>query len=161
MDVLDDDLLRFWKLLHDNKVKYIMIGGFAVNLHGFHRTTNDVDIWIENTIQNRKALGKVLEQFSYTDIDWEKIDLIPGWTNFCIGSDLFLDIIIEMKGLENYTFEDCFQMASEAEIEQIPIPFLHLNHLIQNKKITNRPKDKIDVIELERIQKIRESLNLD
>ena len=68
----------------------------------------------------------------------EKIDLIPGWSNFCIGSDLFLDIIIEMKGLENYTFEDCFQMASEAEIEQIPIPFLHLNHLIQNKKITNR-----------------------
>jgi hypothetical protein len=100
-----------------------------------------------------------LNNFSYTDIDWEKNRLDSGWTNFVGG--IFLDIIIEMKGLENYTFEDCFQMASEAEIEQIPIPFLHLNHLIQNKKITNIPKDKIDVIELEHIQKIRESLNLD
>jgi hypothetical protein len=50
-------------------------------------------------------------------------------------------------------------MASIADIEGTRIPFLHINHLIANKKIVNRPKDQIDVIELEKIRKIREEGN--
>ncbi|MCB9034044.1 MAG: nucleotidyltransferase [Chitinophagales bacterium] len=156
MDIFDEAILAFWKNLNDNKVKYIMIGGFAVNLHGFNRTTADIDIWIENTTENRLALGKVFNQYNYTDIDWTTIDLIPGWTNFYIGNNIDIDIIVEMKGLEQYTFEECLQMASVAEILAVKVPFLHINQLIENKKTTNRPKDKIDIIELEKIKKIRD-----
>jgi hypothetical protein len=46
-------------------------------------------------------------------------------------------------------------MASIADIEGVAVPFLHINHLIENKKVVNRPKDQIDVIELEKIRKIR------
>ena len=43
MDVFDDEILKFWRALIENEVKFIMIGGVATNLHGFHRTTEDID----------------------------------------------------------------------------------------------------------------------
>ena len=61
-----------------------------------------------------------------------------------------------MKGLENISFNECLSLASIADLEGIEVPFLHINHLIENKKIVNRPKDQVDVIELEKIRKIRE-----
>lgn len=68
-----------------------------------------------------------------------------------------LDILIDMKGLEGYTFEDCLKMASIADIDGINIPFLHINQLIENKRVVNRPKDQIDVLALEQIRKLRET----
>ena len=67
-----------------------------------------------------------------------------------------MDILTEMKGLENPGFDECLMMASIASLEGINVPFLHINHLIMNKKIVNRPKDQVDVIELEKIRKLRE-----
>jgi len=43
MGVMDENLLNFWKSLNHFNVDYIMVGGLAVNLHGFSRTTNDMD----------------------------------------------------------------------------------------------------------------------
>jgi hypothetical protein len=43
MDVMDENLLNFWKSLNHFNVDYIMVGGLAVNLHGFSRTNNDMD----------------------------------------------------------------------------------------------------------------------
>ena len=54
MDIFDEDILLLWKCLHQNDVRYIMIGGFAINLHGYSRATKDIDIWIEDTLENRK-----------------------------------------------------------------------------------------------------------
>ena len=65
-----------------------------------------------------------------------------------------------MKGLEGYSFDECYQMAAIAEIENIPVPFLHLNQLIVNKKAVNRPKDQIDVTELEKIKRLRKEMGL-
>ncbi len=50
MDVLDEDILSLWKELYKQDVRYIMIGGFATNLHGYIRTTNDIDLWIDDTL---------------------------------------------------------------------------------------------------------------
>lgn len=47
-------------------------------------------------------------------------------------------------------------MASKSDLDGIIVPFLHINHLIQNKKAVNRPKDQVDVIYLEKIKKILE-----
>lgn len=40
MDVFDDEILKLWRSLLNNNVRFIMIGGVATNLHGFHRTTD-------------------------------------------------------------------------------------------------------------------------
>lgn len=76
---------------------------------------------------------------------------IPGWTTF-YAAGVELDIMTSMKGLENLSFDECLQMAAIAEIESIKVPFLHINHLIENKKAVNRPKDQLDVIYLEKIK---------
>jgi hypothetical protein len=47
MDILDEELLKFWQSLNNNKVRYIMVGGFAVNMHGFSRATNDIDVCLK------------------------------------------------------------------------------------------------------------------
>jgi hypothetical protein len=49
-----------------------------------------------------------------------------------------------------YSFDQCLTISSKAEIDNITVPFLHINHLIESKKAVNRPKDQIDVIYLEK-----------
>ena len=159
MDILDEDLLNFWRSLNSFGVKYIMIGGFAVNLHGFSRVTADVDIWLKDEIENRQRLGKALEQFGYGKNSFEEIDFVPGWSDLFIGSGIRLDILTTMIGLENITFDEAFLEAYIANIEEVSVPFLHINQLIQNKKTTGRPKDLIDVIELEKIIELNKNNN--
>ena len=63
--------------------------------------------------------------------------------------------------VEKYSFDECLQMATIAEIKNIKVPFLHINQLIANKKAVNRPKDQLDVIELEKIKQLRKEMGLD
>jgi hypothetical protein len=134
-----------------------MVGGFAVNMHGFNRTTKDVDVWIKDSIGNRDNFGKDMSQFGYDgSIAWQTIQFIPGWTDFKIGSNIIIDVMINMKGLEKIGFDEAYGMAKIGEILNLQIPFLDINHLIENKKAVNLPKAQIDVIELEKIIKIQQ-----
>ena len=58
MDVNNEDVLAFWRALNNEAVKYIMVGGFATNLHGYQRTTQDIDILLDDTTENRKKFRK-------------------------------------------------------------------------------------------------------
>lgn len=158
MDILDDELLNFWRVLNRNNVRYIMVGGFATRFHGFNRATDDLDIWLDDTVKNRKNLRKSFSELNYGDFpSLETMEFIPGWTTFYISDIIELDIMTKMKGLEDYTFDQCLDLASVAELEGISVPFLHINQLIANKKAVDRPKDQVDIIELEKIKKIRET----
>jgi hypothetical protein len=157
MDIFDESLLNFWELLKREQVRYIMVGGVAVNLHGYMRVTEDVDVWIDDIVDNRIAFGKVLSHLGYTGVDMVNMQIIPGWTDFQIGSSIELDILVSMKGIEGYSFSECLDMAFVAEIASLNIPFLHINQLIANKKAVNRPKDQLDIIELEKIRNTLEN----
>ena len=78
---------------------------------------------------------------------------VPGWTQFYIADGLVLDIMTSMKGLENRTFDECYEQARLADLDGVIVPFLHINDLLANKKAVARPKDLLDVIELEKIKK--------
>lgn len=158
MDVFDDDLLEFWLALNEAGVLYIMIGGVATNLHGFQRTTDDIDVWIKDTGVNRTNLRKALKKYSQIDYYMlETIQIIPGWTNFSLNNGFRLDLMIDVKGLEGFGFDECLKKASIAEINDIKVPFLHINHLIESKKAANRPKDQVDLIYLEKIKNLLEN----
>ena len=53
MDIFDEELLNFWRTLNRFNVNYIMVGGVATNLNGYQRSTLDIDVWIEDTKENR------------------------------------------------------------------------------------------------------------
>lgn len=157
MDIFDEEIIKFWRTLQEFKVEYIMVGGYATNLHGFQRFTGDIDIWINDTLKNRQQLRSAFIDLQMGDYPMiEYMEFIPGWTEFNLNNGLALDILINMKGLEGYTFEECLQMASVADIENVNVPFLHINQLIANKKAVNRLKDQVDVEALEQIRKIRD-----
>ncbi|MFD1257764.1 nucleotidyltransferase [Mucilaginibacter terrae] len=156
MDIFDEEILKFWKALQINDVQYIMIGGYATNLHGYNRFTGDLDLWLHDTLNNRKLLRQVFISCDLGDYPMlEYMQFVPGWTEFHLNNGLRLDILTNMKGLEDYTFEECLQMASVADIDGIDVPFLHINQLITNKQVVNRPKDQIDVLALDHIRKLR------
>jgi hypothetical protein len=69
---------------------------------------------------------------------------------------MVLDVMVEMKGLEGFSFDQCRELASKADIDGVAVPVLHINHLLSNKKAVNRPKDQLDVIYLEKIKKLLE-----
>ena len=153
MDILDEDLIHFWTILNKYSVQYIMVGGFAVNLYGYTRATTDIDLLLKDDLLNKQSLAKAFSELGYGDISFEQLQFVPGWTNFYIGTGVQLDIMTSLKGVD-ISFDECLQMAPVAEIDGVMVPFLHINHLIANKKSVNPLKDQIDVIELEKIQKI-------
>jgi predicted nucleotidyltransferase len=158
MDIFDEEILKFWRTLQKCRVKYIMVGGFATNLHGYPRYTGDLDIWIEDALENRQRLRQAFIECGMGDYHMlETMQFIAGWTDFNLMNGLRLDIMVEMKGLEGYSFDECLNMASIADIDGVKVPFLHINQLIANKEAVNRPKDQLDVMELKRIQKISDN----
>jgi len=54
MDVYCEEFIRFWSALNKNNVEYLMVGGVATNLNGYQRTTDDINILIRDSPQNRK-----------------------------------------------------------------------------------------------------------
>ncbi len=157
MDIFDEELLSFWRHLSEHNVRYIMVGGVATNLNGYQRTTSDIDVWIDDTPENRNKFRTAFKEYSGIDyFMMERMQIIPGWTPFNLNNGFKLDLLTSMKGLENLSFDDCLRQANIAEIDDVIVPFLHINHLIVNKKAVNRPKDQIDVIYLEKIRKIQE-----
>ncbi len=154
MDVYDDSFLGLWRHLSENNVRYIMVGGFATNFHGYQRYTGDIDILIEDSLSNRQKLRNAFKELGMGDYEsMETMQFVPGWVDFRLNNGVRLDILTSLKGID-FSFDECFNLAPVAEIEGVMVPFLHINHLIENKKIVNRPKDQIDVMELEKIQKI-------
>lgn len=152
MDIFDEEIIKFWKALAHNNVNYIMVGGYATNMHGYQRYTGDMDIWLEDSLDNRKKLRAAFLDAEMGDYFMlETIQFVPGWTDFQLNNGLKLDILTSMIGLEKYSFAECLSIASIATIEGVEVPFLHINQLIANKKAVNRPKDQLDVIYLEKI----------
>jgi len=158
VDIFDEEVLSLWKAFNQNDFQYIMVGGFATNLNGFSRTTADLDVWFKDTLENRASLRRSLEQIELGDFPQvERMDFVPGWSSIRLNSGMDLDLMTYIKGFEQEIFDECFMSASTAIIFEIPIKFLHINHLIASKKACDRPKDRIDVLELERIKAEREA----
>jgi hypothetical protein len=148
------EIIDLWKSLHDNEVRYLTIGGFAVNFYGYNRTTGDIDILIDDTIDNRRKLRKALKEIGLGDFPQiESTQLIPGWTDFALGPGLRLDVMTTIKGLAENAFDELYQASETTTIRSVPVRFIDYKNLIQTKKATNRPKDQLDIEELEKLKK--------
>ena len=151
---MNSQIVEIWKYFSLYKVKYLTIGGFAVNIYGYGRNTGDIDIFIEDSIENRENLRLALKQSGIGDFkNMSTIQFIPGWTDISLNFNLRLDIMTSVKGLENKSFEQLLEKAYIAEINDIPVYFIDYENLIIAKKAANRPKDILDIEELEKLNK--------
>lgn len=160
MDLLDEDLINFWRALNTNGVRYIMVGGFAAIMHGGSRITEDIDIWIEDSPANRKALRQALASLNLGDFAMlETMEFVPGWTTIYLTVGIELDILTGLKAFPQQTFQASLKQAYIGDIEGVKVPFLHFNQLIEEKKANGRPKDLLDVEELEKIKDLKKGDN--
>ena len=142
-------ILNIWKSFQKHNVKYITIGGFAVNIYGYNRNTGDLDILIEDSIENRKNLRKAFVDIGIGDFESiETMQFIPGWTDFTLDFGLRLDVMTSVKGLEDKSFDSLLSDATILMIGDTPVNFIDYKNLIIAKKATNRLKDQLDIEEL-------------
>lgn len=135
-----------------NKLQYIVIGGFAVNLYGYIRNTGDLDICIADSKENRINLRKAFIAIGIGDFEAiETMQFIAGWTEFKLDYGMRLDIMTSIKGLEDKSFDDLLQAATIVSLNDIPVNFIDYQNLIISKKAANRPKDILDIEELNKL----------
>ncbi|NDC31053.1 MAG: hypothetical protein EBZ58_09000 [Bacteroidetes bacterium] len=155
-DTYTHDLLHQLNL---NEVPYIVVGGYAVNYHGYRRTTGDIDIWIKPSNENSKTqLLIALKNLGITEDKLQKLSEIDFTlpTVFVDGKEPYkIDFMTRISGVN---FEEAWDKKIIAELDGLKIPFIHLHHLILSKISNNRTKDKLDVEELQKIQELRKNL---
>ncbi|MCI9845017.1 nucleotidyltransferase [Flavobacterium pectinovorum] len=149
---MNEQIIAIWNSFFRNKVKYITIGGFAVNIYGYNRNTGDIDIYLEDTIENRINLRKALKAINLGDFESiETMQFIPSWTDFTLNYGLRLDIMTVVKGLEDKPFSSLLEDATIVMIDETPVYFIDYENLIIAKKASNRPKDILDIEELAKV----------
>ena len=132
-----------------------MVGGFATILYGFNRTTQDLDIWIKDSKENPMGLRQTLKELEIGDFESiETTEFVPGDSSIRLNSGFELDIMTSLKGFEQIKFDECYDLAPTADVEGVPVRILHINQLIEAKRSSGRPKDLIDIEELEKIRKL-------
>lgn len=149
---MDNQIVEIWKYFSQNNVKYLTIGGFAVNIYGYGRNTGDIDLYIEDSIENRNNLRKALNQIGIGDFEnILTMQFVPGWTDFSLNFNLRLDLMTSVKGLEDFTFDELLKKAFVVKIHEIDVYFIDYKSLIVSKKATNRLQDQLDIEELEKL----------
>ncbi len=144
-NIFNEDFRDFLLALNEKDVRYLLVGGFAVILHGYSRTTGDMDIWVERTEENYKRLCKAFEQFGMPVFDMTADNFLshPVWDVFTFGiPPVAIDIMVQVKGMD---FETCYQHAVYFEDDDLSIRTIHKDSLVEAKRQSGRPKDLDDL----------------
>lgn len=132
----------------------------ATTFHGYIRTTQDLDLWIDDSPDNKDRLITVLKTVNVSGAEnYIAVPMIAGWNSIVIGDGGFVaDFMSSMKAFSSKDFNSCYLRAKKGEFQGVPITVIHLNHLITEKELTGRHKDLGD---LENLQRIRKDLDND
>jgi hypothetical protein len=148
------EMLLLLQIFEKHRVNYLIVGGFAVNRYGYNRTTGDLDIYLKDTVENRKNLIEAIDEMGYGRYDMLiDVPIIAGYCEVMMDDGMYADLMTDIPGLLKENYDEYLAMATVDKINDFNVYFLHYNHLIENKKATNRIKDQLDVQELERINK--------
>ena len=144
-NIFNQDFREFLNALNNNKVKYLLVGGYSVILHGYSRTTGDMDIWVDRTKENYVLLNSAFEEFGMPIFDMTLENFIshPEWDVFTYGKPpVAIDILINLKGV-NFNF--AFNNSIVFDLDGLSIRTIHKNDLITAKMAANRAKDQNDL----------------
>ena len=139
------DMLR---ALSAERVDYLLVGGYAMGIHGFRRATADVDFWVRPTPENAVRVMRALVAFGAPLMGLTEADLVTPRTVFQIGvAPERIDILTSVSGVG---FDDAWKQRITGTVDGIEIPVIGRSALVQNKRASGRPKDRIDLDWLER-----------
>jgi len=144
---MNPDFKEFIQSLNDNQVRYLVVGGYAVAIHGYPRYTKDMDIWIELSQENAARMITALDQFGFSSLGLHENDFLVEDQIIQLGyPPRRIDIITTLMGVE---FSECYEKRLPIEIEGVMVAFIDLDNLRRNKKATGRLQDLADLEMLE------------
>src|SRR5512139_2217041 len=130
--MLNEDYRDMLHALFDEKVRFLLVGAYALAAHGYPRATMDIDIWVMPSPQNAEAVLKALHRFGAPLLNLAKEDLQKEGTVFQIGvAPRRIDIITAASGLQ---FEEAYSRSLSVTIEGIEVRILSIGDIIRNKR---------------------------
>ncbi len=146
-NIFNNDFSDFIACFNKHAVEYILVGGMAVILNGYNRTTGDMDVWVKRTSENYDKIVLAFWDFGMPVFDMAREKFLNG--NFDVWSfgrdPVRIDLMTEVKGLD---FDEAFGMAQYFTEEDVTFRFLHINTLIQAKLASGRHRDLNDIEQL-------------
>tara|TARA_B110000438_G_scaffold276917_1_gene299093 strand:- start:207 stop:659 length:453 start_codon:yes stop_codon:yes gene_type:complete len=142
---------EFIELLESRGVEYLVVGGYAVGVHGFPRYTGDLDVFVALKENNAKKILLVLEEFGFSDLGLSVNDFLEPDMVVEIGREPMK--IQVLTGIDGVTFAECREEMKKFYIDGIEVPFIGIACLLLNKEASPRSKDKIDLEELRKRNK--------
>ncbi len=140
---LPQDFKEFLKLLSENQIEYLLIGGYAVSYYGYTRATADMDIWVKADLANAERIVCALKQFGFgveqlsPELFLEKDRIVR------MGVPPFrIELMSNIAGVE---FSNCYKNAAVVLIDGVEVMIISLDDLKVNKRACGRHKDLDDL----------------
>ncbi len=141
--MLHRDFKEFIALLNQHGVEYLLIGGYALAIHGHPRYTGDMDIWVRPERLNAEKVIAVLHAFGFGVLDLSLEDFIRPGNIIQLGyPPLRIDLITQPDGVD---FPGSYTRRLEVEYDGLILPVIGLEDFKQNKAASGRPKDLEDL----------------
>lgn len=145
--MLNNDYKEMLQCLSEENVKFLLVGAYALAVHGFPRATKDIDFFVWATPENAAGLIRALARFGAPMEGISESDFSSEGAIFQIGnSPRRIDIITTIDGIK---FEGAYANRKLFSIEGLQIPVISLEDLIANKRASGRKQDLADVEKLE------------
>lgn len=145
--MLNEDYKDILRALAAEKVRFLLVGAYALAAHGYPRATMDIDIWVMPEAGNAEAVMRAIRRFGAPMHSATRADFEKDGTVFQIGvAPRRIDIITTASGLQ---FDSAYQNATVVNIEGIEVRIPSVADLIRNKRASGRTKDLADAEALE------------
>ncbi|MEP6513626.1 MAG: hypothetical protein ABJA79_07145 [Parafilimonas sp.] len=154
MDIENEEFQFFLKCANKNQLRYLCIGGYAVNYYGYHRNTEDLDIWIAPTNENKSCFLETLKCMGYTDEELHEIK-DEDFTSYFVCTLGERPYVIDVLTIihKNLNFDEAEKNAVKHTTgEDIEIFFIPYEFLKDAKLLSQRQKDFFDIARLEELK---------
>lgn len=136
------------KLLDEHSVRYLVVGGFAVAVHGIPRYTKDLDLWVECSVDNARRVLAALDAFGFGSLELSVEDFTTPDLVIQLGYEP--NRIDLLTGLTGVTFAEAYPKRITSSIDGIEVSVIDRASLATNKRAFGRPQDLADVEGLEK-----------
>ena len=134
------DLLRAFI---DADVRFLIVGAYALGLHGRPRATGDLDVWVDATPENAVRVTRALVAFGAPAGQVAESDFARPGITYQIGlPPVRIDILTELTGL---TFDEAWKDRMRGAFGDVEVDFIGREAFIRNKRATGRTKDLADI----------------
>ena len=140
---LEKDILDFVALCNKHEVRYLVIGGYAVSIHGHPRSTKDIDVCIEMSELNASKMISVINEFGFGSLKLNKEDFLKKDLVTQLGfPPLRIDILNDLDGVN---FQEAWNNKKIVTFEHVPVNFIGYNELLIVKQKSGRSQDIADI----------------